>query len=96
MSRFKITTSDPPGFKEVEYIKLFDEAGETWALHYAERTHALETCYVVSHYSTGRLLFEAAYKSPRAAIADARRFILKYEDEITTVTGKYPTLNEKS
>ena len=94
MSKFKIATGDPPGFKEVEYIKLFDEAGETWALHYAESTQALETCYAVTHYITGRRLFEAAYKSPRAAIAGARRFIQKHEDEIMTVVSKYPTLNE--
>lgn len=89
MSKFKITSGEPPGFKEVEYIKLFDEAGEKWALHY-------KTWYAVSHYKTGRLLFEASFRSPRAAIAGARRFIQKHKDEIMTAIGKYPVLNEKS
>lgn len=91
MSKFKIAISDPPGFKEVEYIKLFDEAGETWALHMSCDNEK----YIVSHYKIGYQI--GSYPGDinvDLAIIKARAFINYYEHRIIARVNTYPTLNE--
>ena len=89
MSRFKIAISDQPGFKEVEYIHLFDEAGETWALHTIGNT------YTVSHFRTGYQIGRYDYSiGVDIAIVKARAFINYYGHRIIAQVNKYPTLNE--
>lgn len=91
MSKFKITSAEPPGFKEVEYIKLFDEAGETWALHMSCDNEK----YIVSHYKTGYQVFGCpSNRGIHFSVVRARALINYYEHRIITRVNTYPTLNE--
>ena len=89
MSKFKITSAE--GFKEVEYIKLFDEAGETWALH---KSYDNEK-YIVSHFKTGYQI--GSYPGDinvDLTIIRARAFINYYGHRIVAWVNRYPMLNE--
>lgn len=91
MNRFKIAISTQPGFKEVEYIHLFDEAGETWALHMSFDK------YIVSHYKTGYQVFCCPRnRGIHFPVVRARALINYYEHRIIARVNTYPTLNEKS